>query len=266
MWTSHAHAHWRILEDGASEMVNAWNARLRLCFLAALFLVVPAQGALFQVHVVTTGASGEAVMAFDLNNSDPTTNHQVTISGFATDGTLLVCPPVPPVPVPPVNCTLPPFLISSPDSFPTGNVTGTLASDVVIIDAPVLDVDYNPIDYNPITYYQNILLGSFISFRFEMLGDPPSGSAPDGFSLTLMEPTEGTPILADDSLLFLFSFGAEPTCNTIEFSQVTRCTEVPSGNGVPEPSALALALAGLLGIGFARSKRIGRASVSASRG
>lgn len=234
-------------------MVTGWNARIRLCFLAALFVVVPAQGALFQVHVGTTGASGEAVMAFDLANGDPASNHHVAISGFVTDGDLLVCPS-------PSTCAAPSFLTTSPETSPVGAViTGTLPSTIVIYDTDIGGIQLG----NPITYYQNITLGSYIDFDFEMLGDPTS--AGDGLAFWLLDPETGSPILPDDNYLFLYTFGAESPCTSSD-PDVTTCTEVQGGSAVPEPSALALAMAGLLGIGIARSKRIARVSVSASRG
>lgn len=225
-------------------------------FFAALLNIGSAQGALFHVEVNTFGAPvTEAVMAFDLSN-DPTTSHQVAITNFYTNGTLLVCPI-------PDACTFPVFVTSSPQYDPSGaDITGELPLTVTIYDTPI-----GGFDISPITYFQNLLLdvtsAGVIRFDFEMTGDTTTGNQPEGFSLSLFDAATGGYILAED-VLFAYNFGAEQPC--VSFSQATTCTEIPASNGVPEPGVLALAIAGLLGIGVARSKRVGSAPAPARQG
>jgi hypothetical protein len=176
----------------------------------------------FLVFIDTSGlaAGSEAVIAFDLLNSDSTVSHSVQITSFDSDGSLLVCPA-------PDTCAPP---NASPDVQPVGaDVSGTLPGTVTI-----RDTDVGGFAVNPITYYQNVILGSFISFAFEMLGDAAPGDPPDGFDAALLDAQTGLPLVGENGILFLFSAGEGCESGAPD---IVRCLAVAS---VPEPGTYAL--------------------------
>ncbi|HTP45430.1 MAG TPA: NF038129 family PEP-CTERM protein [Casimicrobiaceae bacterium] len=176
-----------------------------------------------QVTVNTSSLSGSiANLAFDLLDGGPPPN-SVTISSFASDGTL--------------GSTI----------LLTGEVTGTLPGSVTIGDSGVFN-----------EYLQDTTLGSSLTFTFDTTGNTAApGSSPDGFSFFLLDPETGASLISPtadptgNDALFLYAIG-EPDPLQI-YTDVVQATEVPSG--APEPGALALVMAGLLGLGFVRSAR-----------
>jgi hypothetical protein len=170
----------------------------------------------------------------------------VTIDNFMSAGNLLVCPT-------PDTCPAGSLFPDSPVLDPTtAHIVGTLPGPLTMYD------DDNLIF---ITYFQNITLGgtgSFISFSFEFFGDSPTpGETPDGLQFSLLD-TDLAPLLTvtETGALLSYSYGTEPTCETL-WDGVTKCAARPEPPTVPEPGALALAIAGLLALGVARSARSG---------
>ena len=232
--------------------VNQLSTILALGLAMLFFRIGPAGAAVFEVVIDTSGVSGDAVMAFDFNDSDPGSEHQLVISDFASDGPLDVS-----ATADPVDCPLPVFPFSGGAcKDPAGSsVTGTLGWN------PPITISDAGSGSALITYFQRIGLtgasSSSISFRFEMSGDPTTaGASPDGFAFWLLNPGDvqnpdanpGGDLLVPGPLI-LYTF--EGACDT-EFSEGTaRCTEVrvPS---VPEPTPLVLTVAALLALLGAR--------------
>ena len=200
--------------------------------------------AVFHFNVNTSSLEGgtEAIMAFDLTNGDVGVAHAVTIRGFTTNGTLLTSPAEAGRRIEPLDA----------------DITGTLPNEVRMVES---NVDSAPII---ISYLQNVSLGDapgYIGFDFEVfeilqnpVGLSSAGAGePDGVLFSLYA-IDFTGLLTDDGVLLRYSIGAADPCET--FSDAATCSRVPDVGGVPEPGALALALAGLLALGVVRSTRV----------
>lgn len=209
-----------------------------LALVSTLLAVAPARAVVFEVYIDTSTLTDptNAVLAFDLTNDDPV-NHRVTIDHFMSAGALLVCPT-------PDTCPAGTLFPDSPVVDPPGShIVGTLPGPLTMYDDDNLAF---------VTYFQNITLGgagSYISFSFEFFGDSP-GDPPDGLQFSLLD-TDLLPLVTDSGALLTYSFGAVPACLTF-FDGVTKCAAVAEPPTVPEPGALALALAGLLAHGVLR--------------
>jgi hypothetical protein len=235
--------------------LNQLSKFLALGLVTLLVGIGPAAATVFEVQIDTSGASGDAVMAFDFNNSDEPPAHRLDIWDFASDGLLFVSATADPADCPP---SLFPFDVSACKDPPVGSVTGTLGQNppltVTISDAVSSGVP-------TISYYQKIALpgssSSYISFRFEMSGDPTTdGASPDGFAFWLLNPgdvqnPDGNPggDLLLSGPLILYTFGG--SCDTAVSAGAATCTEVrvPS---VPEPAPVVLTIAALLALTCAR--------------
>lgn len=228
---------------------------LGLGLMTPFACVGPAGATAFEVFVDASGVSGDAVVAFDFNNSDEPPTHRLDIWDFASDGSLYVSATADPGDCPPA---LFPLGVSACKDPAGSSVTGTLGQNppltVTISDAASSGTP-------TISYYQRIALpgtsSSYISFRFEMFGDPTTdGASPDGFAFWLLNPgdvqsPDGNPggDLLLSGPLILYTFGG--SCETAFSEGTATCTEVrvPS---VPEPAPVALAIAALLALTCAR--------------
>lgn len=169
----------------------------------------------YSVTVDTSSLSGtSADLAFDLVDGGSASN-TLTISGFATDGTL-------------------------ESVTPTGEVTGALPGTVTVEDSP--SSFFNE-------YLTGIALGSSFSFNFDVTENGPGSSGtPDVFSLFLLDPTTGLPLFTtsdptgSDSL---FTINLDGSALSVYSSSVTANSgSVPA----PEPNALLLMVGGVGGI------------------
>jgi hypothetical protein len=178
-----------------------------------------------QITVDTSSLFGTAAnLAFDFIDGGPPSN-SVTIFGFTSDGTLgdacithdlVTCDPAPKL---------------------------TDGTGIVTIDDSVFSFT---------EYRQTITLGNSLSFRFDTTGNPAdteAGSSPDGFSFSLLDQDAVFSLVPGVDALFLYSIGAPEPLQV--FTQLVQASEVPTG--APEPGALALAMAGLLGLGLVRA-------------
>lgn len=192
------------------------------CFVVSVLIAGRICASPIEVTVDTSSLSGSiANLAFDLLDGGPPPN-SVTISGF-TGGTL--------------GSTI----------VLSGDVTGTLPGPITIGDSGGFN-----------EYLQDITLGSSLSFRFDTTGNPAdAASSPDGFSFLLLDPDTGTSLISPtadptgNDALFLYATGEADPLQI--YTEVVQAAEVPSG--APEPGALALAMAGLLGLGLVRTVR-----------
>lgn len=222
---------------------------LLLTLVSTLLVFGTASGAAFQVVIDTSGLSGDAVMAFDFDNSDDASHHQLDISDFESDGALYVS-----ATTDPANCpsSVFPFSVDACKDPADTDVTGTLGNgsgNISISDTGATGL--------LITYYQKIALGSasdpHIAFTFEMSGDANSPDAPfpDGFTFWLLDPNSssefGDLLPGTSGPLILYTFDGD--CDTSLSEGIATCTQVPS---VPEPETFALALAALLALTASR--------------
>lgn len=196
---------------------------LRAGMFAALLLFGQARADYIHINADTSSVlAADAVLYFDLIDGDGAVNHSVTVFNFTTDGTL----------------TAPPLLDPS-----NADVAGTLPGDVTLGDSLPIS-----------TYSQSIMLGALLAFDFRILGsqDPPVDPAfADALSFTLLD-SLGNPLLSDNGVLFRYSIGNPNPLET--FSQAVTGTLVAEA-AIPEPGALALALAALLALRVVRSNR-----------
>lgn len=178
---------------------------LRGALVALLSVVSVADAAPVTVTIDTSAHAGtSAMLAIDFIDGG-TPSNAVTVTGFATDGSLGA-------------------------AIPTGDVTGTLPGDIVLSDASFFT-----------EYLQIIVLGTSISFAFEDTGLPPdAGASPDALSVFLLDSSSGLPLDATadptgaDALFFksLDGSGIELYSSTVTLGSTP----------VPEPASLALLL------------------------
>ena len=210
-------------------MLKTGRSRLCTAFLVGLFAGEVCASPI-QITVDTSSLFGTAAnLAFDFIDGGPPSN-SVTIFGFTSDGTLgdacithdlVTCDPAPKL---------------------------TDGTGIVTIDDSVFSFT---------EYRQTVTLGNSLSFRFDTTGNPADTETPDGFSFFLLSPDTGLSLIALDPILdptgalFLYSIGVSDPPQPQVFTQLVQASEVPTG--APEPGALALAMAGLLGLGVVRA-------------
>jgi hypothetical protein len=186
------------------------------CLVLGVLVAGGASASPIQVTVDTSTLFGlTADLAFDLVDGGPPPN-SVTISSFTSDGTL--------------GSTI----------VLTGDVTGTLPGPVTIGDGSFVS-----------EYRQDIKLGNSLSFILDTTGNPAdveAGSSADAFSLLLLDETGSTLLAPDGFPLLVYSIGEVEPLQV--FSESVQISEVPSS--APEPGALELILAGLLGVALTR--------------
>jgi hypothetical protein len=206
--------------------------------LAALLIAVPTHAASIQIDIDTAslGLGGQNWdLAFDFIDANPQSN-SVTISSFAISGGSLT---------------------GAATYYPiAGNVTG----DLSIAPGTVTLNDYSPASPSLFNeYLHNANLGASITFAFEITGNQDSGLDPDTFSFFFIDPVTGLPFDTPDptGALFVYSIGNDnqPALYCPRDIECVTATPIPDVLGVPEPGALALAIAGLLALGVVRSAR-----------
>jgi len=175
----------------------------------------------YQVTIDTSAFMGSTIaMAFDLNDGGPPSN-SVSVSGFATDGTLGAV-------------------------SPSGGVTGSLPGGFTLTDSSFFN-----------EYLQSLTAGKSISYRFGATSNAPAGgSLPDTFSFFLLDPATGLPIFnttdpTGSASLFELQIDGSPggllsTFVGSDTAPVASWTVGAAGVApVPEPSAgVLLALGG----------------------
>jgi hypothetical protein len=175
--------------------------------------VPPVSAAPIKVTLATTGlAATNAALAFDLIDGGPPPN-AVTITAFATDGTL-------------------------GSSQSSGSVTGTLPGAVTLFDTAFFS-----------EYLQFMTLGNELSFVFDTSGNAPGpGSLPDAFSLFLLDATTLMPLVSTSdptgaNALLLYNIGDSNPLAIYAGDGFTVTVEPV--RGVPAPGTLMLALTAL---------------------
>lgn len=210
-------------------MTDASRALARLGLLAALFAVGPAHGTLFQVSIDTTALSGQsATLAFDLIDGNGAADSSVTISGFSPIDALGG-----------YSATL--------------GVSGSLPGDVTLSDTEAFN-----------EYLQSITLGNTLAFAFSATGSF-GGGTPDAFSFFILDADGFDSLVTTGGLanaLLTYDIGVtdppQPQVYPGETIPVNGGDPEPvsiTATAVPEPGALALAVAGLLALGVARPVR-----------
>jgi hypothetical protein len=129
-------------------------------------MLAPAEAATYQVSIDTSSLSGTAAnLAFDLTDSDAGVSTTVTISGFATNGT-----------------------VGAVDAgLTTGGVSGSLPGTVTLTDTDFFN-----------SLVQAITLGSALSFTLDMT-TASSGGVPDAFAFSILD-AAGAASLVDTDL------------------------------------------------------------------
>jgi hypothetical protein len=200
-------------------MANLRGLRSTLGLLAIVVLLSSgAHGVPIRITIDTSSLAGtDAALAFDFINGGPPAN-SMTIFGFASDGTLGA-------------------------ASSTGGVTGTFPGTVTIADTAFFN-----------EYLQHIRLGTSLAFSFDTTGNAAAPvSFPDAFSFFLLDADAMASLVSTsdptgaDSLLF-YSIGEANPLVTFSSNAVT----IRVGQTVPEPGALALAMASLLAFGVVR--------------
>jgi hypothetical protein len=210
-------------------MANLCGLRSTLGLLAIVVLLSSSAHALpIRITIDTSSLAGmNAALAFDLIDGGSPAN-SMTIFGFASDGSLGA-------------------------ASSTGAVTGAFPGTVTIMDTAFFN-----------EYLQPIRLGTSLTFTFDTTGHAAApGSFPDAFSFFLLDAAGMVSLVSTsdptgaDSLLF-YSIGEANPLVTFSSNAVTIGVGVPVS--VPEPGALALAMAGLLAFGAVRmtGKRSGQ--------
>jgi hypothetical protein len=149
----------------------------RAALVATLLAAMPVSASSILVTVDTSALAGtQADLAFDLVDGGPPSN-AVTITTFATDGTLGA-------------------------ASTKGNVTGALPGSVTLADTAFLS-----------EYRQAATLGKSLSFVINATGKPPNAASfPDGFSFFLLDHATGLPLVTTShptgaNALLLLSIG-----------------------------------------------------------
>src|SRR5437763_15415084 len=142
-------------------MIITRKARSCMALIVTFVIAIQAQALPIQITIDTSLLAGVSTdLAFDLTNGGLPAN-TVTISGFASNGTLGA-------------------------ASSSGDVTGALPGVVTIGDTGFFN-----------EYLQNITLGSSLTFSFDTTGNPAApGSFPDGFALFFLDPITGLPLFA----------------------------------------------------------------------
>lgn len=190
----------------------------RALMLVVLALANPVSATPFLVTVDTSLLAGIDVdMAFDLVDGGTPAN-TVTLSNFATDGTV-------------------------GGSSSTGAVSGSFPGVVTIGDTSFFN-----------EYLQNVTLGTTFSFILSSTNQAEdAGSFPDGFSLFVLDHATGLPIDATTDptgagALMLWSLGAASPELYASDGMSIAIGPVQPPNGVPEPSTFPLMFIGLFAI------------------
>ena len=196
------------------------SLRLGACLAIGVLVASPVCASPIQITVDTSGLSGPGTLAFDFTDGGPPPN-SATISDFATDGSL-------------------------GDACVTHDLATCDPAPKLSDGAVTLDDSLFPFT----EYRQSITFGNSFSFLLDTSGNPAEpGSQPDGLSLFLLDSDAAFSLVdtADPTgALFVYAIGeAEP------LQVFTSLVQLPSA--APEPGALALGLAGLLGLALARA-------------
>jgi hypothetical protein len=180
-----------------------------------VLVAIPAQASPLLVTVDTSALAGiSAYVAFDLIGG-PTPGNTVTLSSFATDGTV-------------------------GSSSTTGTVSGAFPGTVTLDDTTTFFNEYS----------QAETLGMTFSFVFDTTANAPvDPTFPDSLSLFLLDPATGLPLVTTtdpttSNALFLFNIGLS-TLPDIYISDSVSLTAQPVSNGAPEPGSLPLLAAGI---------------------
>jgi len=196
--------------------------RLWTCLVMGVLVTGRVWASPIQVTVDTSSLSGLGIIAFDFTDGGPPPN-SVTISGFASDGALGSA------------CVT--------HDLVTCDSASTLTDGPVTLDDSVFSFT---------EYRQSITFGNSFSFLFDTSGnaaDTETGSQPDGFSLYLLDQDAAFSLVETSDpggALFVYAIGADNPLQVF-----TPLVQLPSA--APEPGALALCFAGLLGLALRRS-------------
>jgi hypothetical protein len=205
---------------GGWKMRATGGPRLWTCFVMGVLVAGRVCASPIQITVDTSSLSGLGILAFDFIDGGPPFN-SVTISGFASDG------------APGDACVTHDFVTCDP--------APKLTDGAVTLDDTVFSFT---------EYRQSITFGNSFSFLFDTTGNPAEpGSQPDGFSLFLLDQDAIFSLVetADPTgALFVYAIGA-----TEPLQIFTELVQLPSA--APEPGALALCLAGLIGVALVRA-------------
>ena len=186
----------------------------------------------FDVTIDSTPLQGTAaVLVFDFFDGGPPDN-TVDLSALSSDGTQ-----------------------GATTIIPAGSITGTGPWHFPDAGSPELQVSFTK-------------LGTFVSFSFvtsDNPADPLSGSSPDAFSFSILNPDLSPLIATDEPLgsnaLFLYNIGEGPDGLAIFNPQLTPeqagfSFVVTPAQSVPEPTSFALLAAGLVALSTRRRRML----------
>jgi len=212
------------------------NGLLRHCRRApAYFMLVlvldllsPAPSAcadtIYDISIDTTSLVGlGSIVAFDFVAGGGTQTNGISISDFASNGTLIPA--------------------STSGAVNSGSVSGALPNTVSLTNASFFN-----------EYQQGMTLGSTLSFQLDATTNAPTaGSLPDTFSLFLLDPTATTSLPTTDptganSLFTLQIDGSANGILSLYSSSVPSAPVTVTAAPVPLPAGLPLLLSGLWGL------------------
>ncbi|HRF45542.1 MAG TPA: NF038129 family PEP-CTERM protein [Candidatus Competibacteraceae bacterium] len=204
--------------------------------MAAFLWVAPLTASATVLHFTLETPSllgTTAFLAFDFLDGDSVVNNTVTISDFATNGTLDV-------------------------ASPTGGASGTL------IPGPVTLTDSSPFN----SFLQALTLGTTLSFRVNLTEQPSVALFPDSFVFSLLNNTFSPLFATTDPFLldalFAVDIDGSPSGALYPFAPTDTGSTVTWTVGpvasIPLPSTAFLIGAGLLG-GLAARRRSGFCAV-----